>query len=61
MPLVGSGLSGLGLPANQLLQLILVVLVNETKKKQVAMEITVVLHPSRFDEVDLGSIGAFWR
>ncbi len=61
VPLVGSGLSGLGLPANQLLQLILVVLVNETKKKQVAMEITVVLHPSRFDEVDLGSIGAFWR
>ncbi len=61
VPLVGSGLSGIGLPANQLLQLILLVLVNETKKNQVALEIEVVVHPSRFDEVDLGSIETFWR
>lgn len=60
IPLVGSGLSGIGLPANQLLQIILLVLVNETKKNQVALEIEVVIHPSRFDEVDLRSIEIFW-
>lgn len=61
IPLVGSGLSGIGLPASQLLQLILLVLVNETKKNQVAFEIEVVVHPTRFDEVDLSSIETFWR
>jgi Domain of unknown function (DUF6430) len=60
VPLIGSGLSGVGLPANQLLQLILLVLVNETKKNQITMEIDVVIHPSRFDEIDLGSIESFW-
>jgi len=61
VPLVGSGLSGIGLPANQLLQLILLVLVNETKKNQIALEIEVVVHPTRYDEVDLGSIETFWK
>ena len=61
VPLVGSGLSGIGLPPNQLLQLILLVLVNETKKNQVALEIEVVIHSSRFDEIDLSLIETFWR
>lgn len=61
VPLVGSGLSGIGLPANQLLQLILLVLVNETKKSQVALEIEVVIHPDRFDEVDLRLVENIWR
>lgn len=61
VPLVGSGLSGIGLPAHHLLQLILLVLVNETKKNQFALEIEVVVHPDRFDEVDLGLIENFWR
>lgn len=61
VPLVGSGLSGIGLPANQLLQLILLVLVNETKKNQVALEIEIVIHPDRFDEVNLDLADNFWR
>jgi len=61
VPLVGSGLSGIGLPANQLLQLILLVLVNETKKNQFALDIEVVLHADRFDEIDLHLIENFWR
>lgn len=61
VPLVGSGLSGIGLPANQLLQLILLVLVNETKKNQFALDIEVVIHPDRFDEVDLRLIENLWR
>ncbi len=61
VPLVGSGLSGIGLPANQLLQLILLVLMNETKKNQVALDIEVVIHPDRFDELDLHLVENFWR
>jgi hypothetical protein len=61
VPLVGSGVSGMGLPANQLLQLILLVLVNETKKNQVALDIEVVIHADRFDEIDLHLIENFWR
>lgn len=61
IPLVGSGLSGVGLPANQLLQLILLVLVNETKKKQFALNIEVVIHAERFDEVDLKLVENLWR
>jgi len=61
LPLVGSGLSGVGLPGNQLLQLILLVLVNETKKNQISLEIEIVIHPSRFDEIDLSSIKNSWR
>ncbi len=61
LPLIGSGLSGLGLPANQLLELILLVIVNETKKNQVTLDIEIVIHPSRFDDVDLHLIENFWR
>lgn len=60
VPLAGSGLSGIGLPANQLLQLILLVLVNETKKNQFALELDVVVHPDRYDEIDLSMIKALW-
>ena len=61
IPLVGSGLSGIGLQADQLLQLILLILVNETKKNQVALDIEVVIHVDRFDEVDLHLIENLWR
>ena len=61
VPLVGTGLSGVGLPANQILQLILLVLVNETKKNQVALDIEVVIHTDRFDEVDLLLVESLWR
>lgn len=61
VPLVGSGLSGIGLPSHHLLQLIILLLVNETKKNQFALEVDVVLHPSRFDEIDLCMIEEFWR
>lgn len=61
VPLVGSGLSGVGLPANQLLQLILLVLVDETKKNQFAFDIEIVIHDDRFDEVDLLLTENHWR
>ncbi len=61
LPLVGSGLSGTGLPANQLLQLILLVLVNETKKNQFAFDVEIVIHGDRFDEVDLSLVENLWK
>jgi hypothetical protein len=61
VPLVGSGLSGIGISPLHLLQVILLVLVNETKKNQFALEVDVVLHPSRFDEIDLSVIEDLWR
>jgi hypothetical protein len=60
LPLVGGGLSGIGLPSDNLLQIILTVIVNETKKQQVAEEIYIVLHPSRFDEIELELIKRQW-
>jgi hypothetical protein len=60
LPLVGTGLSGVGLPANQVLQLILLVLVDETKKNHISYNLEVVIHPSRFDEIDLSLAKSFW-
>lgn len=60
VPLAGSGLAGLGLPAEKLLQLILLILANETKKAQFAMEVEVVIHPDKYDDIDLGVIKGLW-
>lgn len=61
IPLIGSGISGVGLPATQMLQLIILIIINETKKKQICKEIDLVLHESRFEEIDLETIGKQWR
>ncbi|MDH5388982.1 MAG: DUF6430 domain-containing protein [Gammaproteobacteria bacterium] len=60
IPLIGSGISGVGLPATQLLQLIVLAIIDETKKKQICKEINLVIHESRFDEVDLETIKRQW-
>lgn len=61
LPLIGSGLSGVGLPSNQLLQLLLLVIVNETKKSKITSNIEIVIHASRFDEIDLNLIENSWK
>ncbi|PHS26532.1 MAG: hypothetical protein COA83_02315 [Methylophaga sp.] len=60
IPLIGSGISGVGLPATQLLQLIILSIIDETKKKQICKVIDLVLHKSRFDEIDLETIKRQW-
>jgi hypothetical protein len=60
LPLVGSGISGVGLPATQLLQLIVLTIIDETKKHQICKEIDLVLHSSRFEEIDLETIKRQW-
>jgi hypothetical protein len=61
LPLAGSGLASMGLPPQHLLHLILLTLIDETKRNQFASEIDIVLHPSRFDEINLGLIENIWR
>ncbi len=61
IPLVGGGLSGIGLPSSQLLQLILISLLQYTKKKDINATIRVVLLEDVFDSVDLQLIRYNWQ
>lgn len=61
LPLVGSGLSGLGLPTRDLLNLIILSAITETKAKQVTSTIRIVLHRERFEELDLREVKAHWE
>ena len=56
VPLLGAGLSGVGLPERQLLELLILSFVYHTKKNKIAKQVTVVLHPSLRRIVDLKSI-----
>jgi antiphage defense system Thoeris ThsA-like protein len=61
LPLVGSGLSGLGLPTRDLLNLIILSVITETKAREITQRIRVVLHRSRFEDLDLRDVKQFWR
>lgn len=61
LPLVGSGLSGIGLHARDLLDLIVLSIIAESKKKQIATLIKIILTSDRFDEVDLAEVKKYWR
>lgn len=61
VPLAGSGTSGLGLDPQSLLRLILLVLTNESKKRQFAQKIELVIHRDWYDQIDLQSIKSGWR
>lgn len=56
LPLVGSGVSGVGMPSQQLLAMIILVLMSETKRGHIANDIDIVLHVERFEEIDLSAI-----
>ena len=60
IPLVGSGLSGMGLPTRDLLNLIVLSAITETKTREITQVIRVVLHPSRFKDIDLRDFKARW-
>jgi hypothetical protein len=61
LPLVGSGLSGLGLPTRDLLNLIILSAITETKSKEVMQRIRIILHRSRFDDLDLRDVKQHWK
>jgi len=61
LPLVGSGLSGLGLPTRDLLNLIILSAITETKSKEVTQRIRITLHRDRFDDLDLRDVKQHWK
>ncbi len=61
LPLVGGGLSGLGLPTRDLLNLIILSAITETKAREVTKRIRIVLHRDRFDHLDLRDVKQFWK
>ncbi|MCA8332670.1 macro domain-containing protein [Burkholderia cepacia] len=61
IPLVGSGLSGLGLPTRDLLNLIVLSAITETKAKEITPRIRIVLGRDRFDQLDLRDVKKHWR
>lgn len=61
LPLVGSGLSGLGLPTRDLLNLIILSAITETKSKEITRKIRVVLHRDRFEDLDLRDVKTHWE
>lgn len=61
IPLVGSNLSGVGLPSKDLLNLILHSFVDETKKQVVVQRMRIVLTPDRAEEVNIGEVKKSWE
>jgi hypothetical protein len=61
LPLVGSGLSGVGLPTRDLLNLIILSAITETKTKPITQRIRIVLTRDRFDDLDLRDVAKHWR
>jgi len=61
IPLVGSGQSGVGLPARDLLDLIVLSVVRTTQKEKISPKIRIILQNDRFEELDLRSIKKHWK
>ena len=53
IPLLGSGLSGVGLPERQLLDMMILSFFYHTKKNKIAKCVTIVLHSSLRSKIDL--------
>jgi hypothetical protein len=60
LPLVGSGLSGLGLPTRDLLNLLILSAITETKASEITQTIRIVLHRERFEDLDLRDVKEHW-
>lgn len=61
LPLVGGGLSGLGLPTGDLLNLLMLSAITETKASEITQTIRIVLHRSRFEDIDLRDVKQQWE
>lgn len=60
VPLIGGGLSGIGLPNSQLLQLIMLSIVSANKERHIASTILIVLPRNSFKEIDLNALTSHW-
>lgn len=56
LPLIGSGLSGVGLPIHDLLNMIILSIITATKSKEITHRIRILLLRERFQNLDLRKI-----
>ena len=61
LPLIGNGLSRIGLPPSQLLQLTLISLLKAVKERDLCSTIRIVLTSDIFDKIDLEIIKNNWQ
>jgi hypothetical protein len=61
LPLIGSGLSGIGLQSRDLLNLIILSAITETKANRITEVVRIVLHPDRFEDIDLRDVKKYWE
>lgn len=61
LPLIGNGLSRIGLPPSQLLQLTLISLLKSVKERDLSSTVRIVLTEDIFDKIDLEIIKNNWE
>lgn len=61
LPLIGNGLSRIGLPPSQLLQLTLISLLKSAKERDLSSTIRIILTQDIFDKIDLEIIKNNWK
>lgn len=61
LPLVGGGLSKIGLPTRDLLNLLILSAITETKKMVITQTIRIVLRRDRFEDLDLRDVEQHWK
>jgi hypothetical protein len=61
LPLVGGGLAKIGLPTRDLLNLIILAAITETKEKVITHRIRIILHRDRFEDLDLRDVKNHWK
>ncbi|MBB5349963.1 hypothetical protein HNR46_000184 [Haloferula luteola] len=61
LPLVGAGLSNIGLPPRDLLNLLILSLITETKEKQITQVIRIVLGMDVYEDLDLRTVKKHWE
>jgi len=61
IPLIGGGLSGIGLPARDLLNLLILSAITETKSKEITQKIRIVLHRELLAQIDLREVKKYWE
>jgi hypothetical protein len=61
LPLVGSGLSGLNLPTRDLLNLVILSAITESKAHEITRTIRIVLRRDRFEDIDLREVKHYWE
>lgn len=61
MPLIGNGLSGLNLPSQHLLRLLVMLIVTVAREKALPKDVRVCLAEGCFDQLDLREIARDWR